>query len=92
MNIVKILNSVYETKLYYDFALGDCRKQAPKLIKEIRNRYQWTQMQLADLLKCTDGYVSKIENSRKQISVPVVLRLLEIVQEMEKIENDIAQG
>ncbi len=83
-----MLRDLQTTRLYYDNSRIKCQTAGHILVKNVRARYQWNQKQLADLLHCTSSYISKIEREHFRASTAILLRLADIVEEMEAIDND----
>lgn len=88
MDINKMLGDLQYTRLYYDNSLDNCQTVGHIIVKSVRVRYQWSQKQLADLLSCTDSYICKIERKHFVASAAILLRLADIIEEMEDIDND----
>lgn len=92
MDVSQMLAGLKSTKLYYDAALRECQSQSQSILLTVRKRCGWTQEEMGERLDCTASYISKVENSHYPISRPMLFVLAEIVEELEEIDYDIAQG
>ncbi len=92
MTVNQMLIELKNTKLYYDAALSKCKSQSQPILLTVRKQCGWTQPEMAERLDCTTSYISKVENNHFSISKYMLFKLAEIAEELEAIDNDIAQG
>lgn len=88
MDADKMIKDLQSIKMYYDASLSKCQSVGHSIMKDTRTRCGWNQKQLASFLNCSDGYVSKIENKHYKITLDILLKLGEIIEELEDIDND----
>jgi len=88
MHTDQLIKNLQSTKLYYDASLNKCQTVGHLIMKRVRKRRNWNQKQLAAFLGCTDGYVSKIENRHYKITLDILLKLGEIIEDM---DNDLTK-
>jgi DNA-binding XRE family transcriptional regulator len=75
------LERLAELNLEYYSQLRICQSESANIFRQIREKNNWTQRKLAELLGCTYPYISKIENGHFVASAVILVKLSEVLKE-----------